>query len=47
MIEKLIDLIENQEKAQAVILCLNALEEGKMSVPELYENNPIEVIRNG
>ena len=38
MLEKLINLIEKQDKAQAVTLCLNALQDGDLSIPELYEN---------
>jgi methanogenic corrinoid protein MtbC1 len=38
LLEKLIEFIEKQDKAQAVTLCLNALEKGELSVPELYEN---------
>lgn len=38
MLEKLIESIEKQDKAQAVTLCLNALEAGSLSVSALYEN---------
>lgn len=37
MLKQLIDSIEKQDKAQAVTICLNALEEGSLSVPALYE----------
>ncbi len=38
MLEKLIELIEKQNKAQAVTFCLDALEQGKVTIAELYES---------
>lgn len=38
MTERLTEFIEKQDKARAATLCLNALEQGKFSLSELYEN---------
>lgn len=38
MLEKLIEFIEKEDKAQAVKLCLDALENKQLRIPELYQN---------
>jgi methanogenic corrinoid protein MtbC1 len=38
LLDKLIELIQKEDKAQAVKLCLDALESHELGVPVLYEN---------